>query len=95
MLTPKKSLGQNFLIDKNIAQRITSTVRHNRARGVHKVMSMSDIVKLLVRDGWSDTKIAEHLGMSAEELLRLKQQVGIAKLCASEFYGMAWEVQNE
>ena len=40
------------------ADRIASTIRHNRARGKHRVEAMSDIVIELKRRNWSDaTKI--------------------------------------
>ena len=37
---------------------------------------MSEIVANLVQLGWTDDDIAKHLGMEAEEVLRLKQQTG-------------------
>src|SRR5690606_15081675 len=33
--------------------RIAATIRHNRARGVHGVAPMADIVAHLVREGWT------------------------------------------
>ena len=38
--------------------RIASTIRHNRARGKHKITAMSDIVVDLKKRNWSDEKIA-------------------------------------
>ena len=46
--------------DKN--NRIASTIRHNRARGKHRVESMSEIVVDLKRRNWSPKKIATELG---------------------------------
>src|SRR5690606_1629294 len=51
--------------------RIASTIRHNRARGKHRVDAMSDIVLDLSRRNWSDQKIARELGMEPDEVLRL------------------------
>ena len=65
------------VIDKNINERIASTIRHNRARGTHSIRGMSDIVLMLIRGGWSDSRIAEYLGMEIEEVLRLKQITGL------------------
>jgi len=59
------------------SNRIASTIRHNRARGKHKVDSMSEIVIELTKRNWSDEKIAKNLGMDADEVLRLKQISGI------------------
>ena len=47
--------------------RIAATIRHNRARGKHKIDSMSDIVRELKRRCWKDKKIAKELGMDADE----------------------------
>jgi ParB-like chromosome segregation protein Spo0J len=77
--------------DRN--DRIASTIRHNRARGKHKISSMSDIVVELSRRNWSDIKIAKELGMDADEVLRLKQVSGLAELFANEDFSEAWEVE--
>src|SRR5690554_4082322 len=68
------------IIDKDIKDRMASTVRHNRARGVHKVDLQADMVVDLIKKGWNDEDVAKHLGMTFEEVLRLKQQTGIAEL---------------
>lgn len=56
--------------------RIAATVRHNRARGKHKVNAMADIVVELKRRNWSEEKIAKNLGMDADEVLRLARVSG-------------------
>lgn len=71
--------------------RIASTIRHNRARGKHKIASMSDIVVELSRRNWNDEKIARELGMDADEVLRLKQISGLAELFEREDFSEAWE----
>jgi ParB-like chromosome segregation protein Spo0J len=71
--------------------RIASTIRHNRARGVHRVDGMSAIVQELTRRNWSDEKIAKELGMDADEVLRLKQITGLAELFADREFSEAWE----
>ncbi len=77
-------------IDRPLADRMASTVRHNRARGKHQVDLMASLVKSLLNQGWEDGKIAEHIGMTVEELLRLKQVAGVAKLLAAEEYSQSW-----
>lgn len=72
--------------------RIASTIRHNRARGKHKVEAMSDIVIELKRRNWSDQKIAKELGMDADEVLRLSQITGLAEMFADKDFSQAWEV---
>lgn len=71
--------------------RIASTIRHNRARGKHRVEAMSDIVVELKRRNWSDKKIAKELGMDADEVLRLSQITGLAEMFADKDFSMAWE----
>ena len=72
--------------------RIASTIRHNRARGKHKVEAMSDIVIELKRRNWSDKKIGRELGMDADEVLRLTQITGLAEMFADKDFSQAWEV---
>ena len=64
------------------ASRMASTVRHNRARGKHKVEAMSDMVIELKRRNWSDDRICKELGMDKDEVLRLCQISGLSgNLC--------------
>jgi ParB-like chromosome segregation protein Spo0J len=79
--------------DRN--DRIASTIRHNRARGKHRISSMSEIVVELSRRNWNDEKIARELGMDADEVLRLKQISGLAELFDNEDFSEAWEPDSE
>lgn len=74
--------------------RIAATVRHNRARGKHRIDGMSDIVLELKRRNWSDKKIATQLGMDADEVLRLAQITGLAEMFADREFSEAWEVDK-
>jgi ParB-like chromosome segregation protein Spo0J len=74
--------------------RMASTIRHNRARGKHKVESMSEIVVELKRRFWSDEKIAKELGMESDEVLRLQQITGLASLFAGDEFSEAWEAES-
>jgi len=71
--------------------RMAATIRHNRARGKHRVDAMSDIVMDLKRRRWSDEKIAKELGMDPDEVLRLCQVTGLAELFADRDFSQAWE----
>lgn len=82
------------IIDKDIKQRMASTVRHNRARGVHKVDLQADMVVDLLKKGWNDNDISKELGMTLEEVLRLKQQTGIAELFKDRSHSKSWIVEN-
>lgn len=77
------------------ADRIAATIRHNRARGKHKVEAMSDIVVELKRRNWSDEKIAKNLGMDADEVLRLCQISGIAELFSDTEFSESWDLNIE
>ena len=78
--------------DKN--DRMASTIRHNRARGKHKVEAMSDIVVELKRRFWSDEKISKELGMEADEVLRLQQVAGLASIFEDREFSEAWEAES-
>lgn len=78
--------------DKN--DRMAATIRHNRARGAHKVDSMADIVVELKRRFWSDEKIAKELGMEPDEVLRLTQVTGLAGLFSDREFSEAWEADT-
>lgn len=76
------------------SDRMASTIRHNRARGKHKVEAMSDIVVELKRRFWSDEKIAKELGMESDEVLRLTQITGLSTLFADRDFSEAWEAES-
>lgn len=74
--------------------RMAATIRHNRARGKHRVDAMSEIVIDLKRRRWSDEKIAKELGMDPDEVLRLTQVSGLAEMFADREFSEAWEADR-
>lgn len=76
---------------KDKTDRMASTIRHNRARGKHKVEAMSDIVIELKRRNWSDERIAKELGMDADEVLRLCQITGLQEAFSEASFSQAWD----
>ncbi len=72
--------------------RIASTIRHNRARGKHKIDAMSEIVIELKRRNWSPKKIGVQLGMDQDEVLRLCQITGLGEMFKDKEFSEAWEV---
>lgn len=78
-------------IKKDISNRMASTIRHNRARGTHSIELMTNIVADLVDSGMSDQWIIKNIGMDAEELLRLKQISGLARLFKDKEFSNSWE----
>lgn len=81
------------VIDKELGDRMASTIRHNRARGTHNIELMSNIVAELVEIGKGDAWICKHIGMSPDELLRLKQITGLAALFKDRDFSKSWEVK--
>lgn len=75
------------------SDRMAATIRHNRARGKHKVEGMSEIVLALKRRNWSDSKIGRELGMDPDEVLRLSQISGLADAFKDREFSLAWEAE--
>ena len=67
-------------------------MQFNRARGVHQVELMGDLVAALAKQGVADDEIAVKLGMELEEVLRLKQVTGIAELFKNQQFSSSWEM---
>lgn len=87
----EKGLLPVAVIEKDISNRMASTIRHNRARGTHNVELMSHIVSELTKAGMSDQWILKHIGMDKDELLRLKQISGLAELFANKEFSITKE----
>jgi hypothetical protein len=85
------------ILEKSIADRIASTVRHNRARGKHSVAGMGSLVFQMLEAGEDDETICRKLGLEAEELARLKHITGFSKLFADRQYSkvVTTKTQNE
>lgn len=77
------------------SDRIASTIRHNRARGKHRIDAMSDIVIELKRRNWENDKIAKNLGMDDDEVLRLCQITGLAELFSDQEFSKSWDVEGD
>ena len=76
------------VIEKDLSNRMVSTIRHNRARGTHNIELMTHIVAELDKAGMSDQWIMKHIGMDRDELLRLKQISGLAELFANKDFSI-------
>lgn len=76
------------------SDRIASTIRHNRARGKHRIDAMSDIVVELKRRNWSEARIGKELGMDADEVLRLCQLSGLAELFSDADFSRSWVAEG-
>ena len=80
------------VIDKDISNRMASTIRHNRARGSHSIELMMNIVGELKKAGMSDAWIMKEIGMDADELLRYKQLSGLAAMVKDREYSECKEL---
>ena len=95
ILDRNKGMLPIVVIDKDINERMAATVRHNRARGEHSVQGMSSMVFDMLENGWSEEHICNHLGMEAEEVLKLKHITGFSKLFENQDYKKSWETKKQ
>lgn len=89
-----KTLGSEkaWIVDLGVSyhQAVQLTVLMNRIKGLHQVEKMSDLVVKLQDLGLEDEEIAHNLGMEEEELIRLKQQLGISHVFKDRDYSKSW-----
>lgn len=78
------------LVVGDMAHQMMSTIRHNRARGQHRVMKMAEIVRAIAGD-LSEAEICERLGMEPEEYSRLLDAGDMVKRGAADGFGQGWE----
>lgn len=83
------------VIDKNINDLMSSTIRHNRARGEHSITGMSKIVFDMLVNGWKDEDICNNIGLEVEELIKLKHITGFRKLFEDIEYNNSWESERQ
>lgn len=86
----EKGLLPVSVIEKDLSDRMASTVRHNRARGKHEVELQASLVGML-KAGWDELKIMKELGMTLEEVQRLIGLKGIA----SEILGVPYSIERQ
>jgi len=68
-----------MITPKDISQQQMATIRHNRARGTHRVLQMSNILQDMVEQGLDGKEIMKRLQMEKEEVVRLLFRAGIPK----------------
>lgn len=79
------------ILDEPITELMAVTIRFNRAKGTHQIDQMSNIVADMIKYGCNDEEVSKNLGMDADEVLRLKQNSGIADIFKNHEYSKAWE----
>jgi ParB-like chromosome segregation protein Spo0J len=83
------------ILNKSIEDRITATVRHNMARGSHQVELSANLITMLTKHHWTNSRIGKELGMEPDEVLRLKQVRGLAEAFADKEFSKAWEPEKQ
>jgi len=84
-----------FIKEIDPARQRMATIRHNRARGEHYVMSMADIVAELVQVYGLDLKEIQHrLGMEKEEVIRLLDRGEMVKRAGNDDYKQGWVAEK-
>jgi len=83
------------VLDKTMAERMASTVRHNRARGKHSVAGMANLIFKMLGEGMTEAEVCNELGLEPEELLRLQHITGFSKLFKDHDYNKAWVTWNQ
>lgn len=68
-----------LITPKDPSQQQMATIRHNRARGTHGVLEMSNIITDMVKEGLTGEEIMARLKMEKEEVTRLLFRAGIPK----------------
>ncbi|WP_058118954.1 ParB N-terminal domain-containing protein [Photobacterium kishitanii] len=79
------------ILNKTIDNRISSSIRHNIARGVHQVELTSQLVIKLRDMKWTNDDISQELGMDNDEILRMQQITGLAEAFRHHSFSKAWE----
>lgn len=84
-----KGMVPVVMVNMDPVHRQMSTIRHNRARGTHGVLPMSEIVQGMARDGVSKEDIMRLLQMEDEEVDRLLDRAGMPDRTGTGF-GKSW-----
>lgn len=90
-----RGMAPVVILNKSINERMASTIRHNRARGKHRLDGMANMIFSMLDQGWADHEICNELGMEPDELHRLKHITGFSKLFADRDYNQAWLTKNQ
>lgn len=71
---------------------ILSTIRHNRARGIHGIDPMSELVAYLLEQGKLDKKELMHrLKMEEDEVIRLYDNSGMPGIVGRDYFSKGWK----
>lgn len=80
--------------DLDPAQQRMATIRHNRARGVHAIVRMADIVVDLQARGVPPVEIERRLGMDHEEVQRLLDHGDMLARHGDGEFSTGWTIEH-
>lgn len=80
-----------IVLSKSKGKAMSSSIRHNIARGVHQVELTANMVIALKQMNWSNEEIGKELGMDKDEVLRMQQITGLADDFQDQDFSSAWE----
>ncbi|MCG9780687.1 IbrB-like domain-containing protein [Photobacterium damselae] len=79
------------VLNKDNDECMSSSIRHNVARGSHQVELTAKLVMKLRDMNWSNETIGKEIGMDKDEVLRMQQVTGLAEAFKDEHFSSAWE----
>ena len=81
-----------FLKEVKREEQMASTVRHNRARGNHAILGMSDLVQELIDErGLNKEDVMDLLEMEYEEVDRLYDKSGMIGRASKDDFNRGWQ----
>ena len=84
------------VLDKEMHDRMASTIRHNRARGQHVVVRMADIIaELLDENHLDEAEVMRRLGMDKEEVRRLHERGDMVRRGSADAFSTGWTVEAQ
>ncbi|MEM4773098.1 MAG: ParB N-terminal domain-containing protein [Nanoarchaeales archaeon] len=92
--TDLKNINYGFIpcsvLNKKLADRIISTIRHNVARGVHQIEGTVKILKMFSEMNVQQKELEDRLGLTKEEINRYRMLSGLADLFKKHEYSKAF-----
>lgn len=82
------------VLDKNLAERMAATIRHNRARGAHLVAGDANVILRLKKQGKTDKEIIKELGFGEEEYKKKCGVYRINDLVKNHVYSISKDDEN-
>ena len=82
------------ILKNSLDERMSSSIRHNMARGAHQVELTARLVIKLKEMAWTNEDIGRELGMDGDEVLRMQQITGLAEAFKHQAFSNAWDTHG-